>query len=387
VTLSDGLGGRKDVLLGLYQPKDKQPHTGSRARYDEVIGEWLANGRTFRRPGDAETAELTVNELLVRFMEFAEKHYRHADGRSTSELRDFRFTLKPLKLLYGSTSAAQFGPLALRAVRQRMIDSGLCRPVINQRVGRIRRVFKWAIGLELVPPSVLHGLQAVGPLQRGRTGAREPEPVKPVPEPFIDAVLPFVLPPVRAMIELMRLTGMRPGEVSGMRMADIDTFGPVWLFRPPVHKTAWRGRQRVIALGPRSQVIVRGQMTTRTEDYLFSPKRAMEDRSAKLRARRRNPVQPSQQYERRRARKRRRAPADRYTPHSLLVAVRRGCLKANVPTWRPSALRHNRATDIRRQFGLEAASVCLGHSDATLTGQVYAERDLSVAVRIAAEVG
>ena len=51
----------------------------------------------------------------------------------------------------GHSRAAAFGPKALQAVRQSMIDAGLSRGVINQRVGRIRRVFKRAAADELIP--------------------------------------------------------------------------------------------------------------------------------------------------------------------------------------------------------------------------------------------
>ena len=46
--------------------------------------------------------------------------------------------------------AAEFGPLALKAVRGELIKSGLCRSEVNKRVGRIVRAFKWAVGEELV---------------------------------------------------------------------------------------------------------------------------------------------------------------------------------------------------------------------------------------------
>ena len=54
--------------------------------------------------------------------------------------------------------------------------------------------------------------------------------------------------------------------------------------------------------------------------------------------------------------------------------------------WSPNRLRHTAATEIRRQFGLEAAQVTLGHATADVT-QVYAERDLAKAVAIMREVG
>jgi integrase len=290
----------------------------------------------------------------------------------------------PLRALYGDSLAADFGPLALKAVRQRMVESGLCRQLVNKRVSRVRHVFKWGAAEELVPPSVLHGLQSVAGLARGRSPAREAEPVKPVPEAFVDAVLPFVLPPVAAMVELQRLTGMRPGEVCAMRACDLDVSGPVWLYRPPRHKTAWRGRERVIALGPKAQAVIKPFLTLDTSASLFSPRRALAERAAVLRAKRKSRVQPSQQN-RRRSRPQR-SPGDRYTVTAYATAVRRACVKAGVPQWHPGQLRHNHATAVRKAYGLEAAQVALGHAQASIT-QVYAERDLTLALKVAAEVG
>jgi integrase len=87
--------------------------------------------------------------------------------------------------------------------------------------------------------------------------------VKPVPEAFVQAVLPVVSAPVRAMIELQLLAGMRPGEVVIMRAIDLDMTGPIWLYRPGsdqetgIHKTAWRDHERIIAIGPRAQEIIK----------------------------------------------------------------------------------------------------------------------------------
>jgi site-specific recombinase XerC len=57
-----------------------------------------------------------------------------------------------------------------------------------------------------------------------------------------------------------------------------------------------------------------------------------------------------------------------------------------LPKWAPNRLRHSAATEIRKRFGLEAAQVVLGHAQADVT-QVYAERDLELARRVAKEVG
>ena len=112
--------------------------------------------------------------------------------------------LHPLRHLYGATSAREFGPKSLKAVRQHMIYQGISRGVVNHRVGRIKRVFKWAVAEELIPPSVHSALQAVTGLRYGRTEARETEPVKPVPDNWVEALRLHVAPQVAAMMRLQR---------------------------------------------------------------------------------------------------------------------------------------------------------------------------------------
>ena len=207
--------------------------------------------------------------------------------------------------MYGPTPAAEFGPLKLKAVRQRMVGAGLCRGVVNQRVARIVRMYRWAVSEEIVPETTHRALATVRGLERGRTEARETEPVKPVADDVVDSTLPHVLPPVRAMIRLQRLTGARPDEVCLMRACDLDTSGPVWLYRPAHHKTRHKGKARVIALGPQAQAVVRPFLKLDTQAYLFSPRDAMEGRRAERRGRRQSKVQPSQQDRRRRKPKKR----------------------------------------------------------------------------------
>ena len=65
-----------------------------------------------------------------------------------------------------------FGPLALNAVRGHMVKLCWARSYINPQIGRVRRMFRWGVENELVPPSVLHGLQAVAGRRRGKTEAK-----------------------------------------------------------------------------------------------------------------------------------------------------------------------------------------------------------------------
>ena len=80
------------------------------------------------------------------------------------------------------------------------------------------------------------------------------------------------------------------------------------------------------------------------------------------------------QAARTRRRKPRKTPGDHYTTDSYRRAITYGCRKASVPKWHPHQLRHNAATFLRREFGLEIARKVLGHSTASVT-EIYAEMD------------
>ncbi len=117
---------------------------------------------------------------------------------------------------------------------------------------------------------------------------------------------------------------------------------------------------------------------------LFSPFRAREERFRVARKKRKSKLTPSQIN--RRKPKPKLVPAAEYNPHTYAHAVRVAARKAGVPHWHPNRLRHAFATIVRKDEGLEAAQVLLGHSRADIT-QVYAERDESLAIKIAAKIG
>jgi integrase len=54
--------------------------------------------------------------------------------------------------------------------------------------------------------------------------------------------------------------------------------------------------------------------------------------------------------------------------------------------WHPHQLRHNAATRLRKEFGLEAAQVILGHKTLAVT-EIYAEKNVEAAKKIMGEVG
>jgi integrase len=380
------IGGR-DVYLGKHVSPD------SRAEYDRIIAEWLATGRRPMVADSASAADLSVNEMHLAYLHHADSYYVK-NGKPTTEPVNIRLALRPLRQLYGHTLAREFGPLRLKTVRQAFIDSGLCRSEVNKRVRHVLRAFKWAVGEEMVPPSVHHGLKAVPGLRRGRADVRESEPVRPVPDAFVDAIAPHVSRQVWTMIELQRLSGMRPGEVCSMRTIDVDRSGRVWIYTPESHKTEHHGRERRIYLGPKAQETLRPWLRPELTAYLFSPADAEAERRSEQRENRKTRVQPSQRS--RRIRKPRKAPGERYTVDSYRRAIEYGIKGANrepergenraVPHWHPHQLRHNAATRLRREFGLDVARAVLGHFSPVVT-EVYAELDGAKAAEAMERVG
>jgi integrase len=389
------LGG-KDIYLGKYNSAN------SRAEYSRLIAEWAARGGTVPQ---TKSCDLTVAELLAAFLQHVQRYYVKTDGTPSSEQAGYRLAIRRVLNLYGRTRVAEFGPLSLKTVRQAMIDDQLSRGVINQLVNRIRRMFKWGVENELVPATTLHALQAVAGLRYGRREARETEPVRPVPDAFVDAVLPHVSAPVAAMIQLQRITGMRSGEVTVLRACEINMARKVWMYTPHHHKTSYRGHVRQVYLGPKAQDVIRPFLRMDTAAYLFSPQLAMQSVRERRHAQRKVPASCGNTIGSNRQRKPRKQPRDHYSPNSYGRAISYGIEAANrlriaearakgidvdrvdlIPHWHPHQLRHNAATFLRREHGIEVARIILGHKSAAIT-EVYAEADHATAINVMAEVG
>lgn len=293
--------------------------------------------------------------------------------------------MKPLRELYGHTLASNFGPIALKAVRKKMIDAGLSRGPINQRISRIKHLFKWAVSEELVDASLHHGLLSVEGLKAGRSEARERPKIMPVSDEHIDAILPELNRHVRGLVQIQRFTGMRPGEACTMKRSEIDMASEEdWTYRPSHHKTTWRGKRRAISIGPRGRELLKTFFTDNPDDYLFSPRRMMAERDVERRAKRKSKVQPSQVC-RKKAKNKNRL-RDRYYRQVYLNTIKRACLKVGIPPWHPNQIRHNYGTKARKIRGLEGAQASLGHSRANVT-ETYAEIAVGLAAEIAAQIG
>ncbi len=144
------LNGRR-IYLGVFGSPT------SRAEYHRIVSEWEAAGRCIR----VEAADLSIVELCARSLAYADGYCVGPDGTPTNEPHNFRLAIRPLKELYGPADAVQFGPLALKAVRERMIQLGWVRSQVNKHICRIKRMFRWATENEILPASAYHALEEV----------------------------------------------------------------------------------------------------------------------------------------------------------------------------------------------------------------------------------
>jgi integrase len=160
----------------------------------------------------------------------------------------------------------------------------------------------------------------------------------------------------------------------------------------------------VIPLGPKAVEIVKEFLRADTTAYLFDPREV---------ANRHLIGRTNKRYRRRSYDQAIARACDRAFPHPTLVEMRNAIKatplggrkkawkelrrwerehKAELAQWRddhrwsPLQLRHTAATAIRSKYGLESAQVVLGHAKADVT-QLYADRDLSKARAIIAEIG
>jgi hypothetical protein len=86
----------------------------SHERYERALAEWRAgqvseptmNGRL----AGSSRSTLTANELLLVYLDFAASYYVDDNGQPTSELKDLRYALRPVRRLFGQTLAVDFGP-------------------------------------------------------------------------------------------------------------------------------------------------------------------------------------------------------------------------------------------------------------------------------------
>lgn len=392
------LGG-KVVYLGKHGTDE------SREAYNRVKAEWLVNRNAAEFCPNSTGP--TMADVCLAYLDHAKLYYP-----TGNEYANFESAIRPISLLYAKLPASQFGPTQFRTVREWFISTPIVfktgkkrkpapakknepgkpprfrsRKTINEQMNRLLRMLKWAVAQGMIPVSVHQTLKCIDPLKRGRTEAPETKPIAAVPASVVDATLAHLTPVLSDMVQLQQLIGCRPGELVRITPAMVDRTQDVWTIELAEHKNAYRGKSRTLYIGPKAQAILKPYLLRGADDACFSPQESERQRLAAKHAARVTAMScGNRPGTNRLTRKPRRAPGTSFTTGTYARAILYACRRAEIPHWHPNQLRHSAATAIRKQFGLEAAQLILGHSGADVT-QIYAERDAAKAVEVARMIG
>jgi len=319
---------------------------------------------------------LQVKHLAEAYRVFIAKRY----AESQSELHRLNQVCDELSQFDGELLISDYGPRALQQQRQRWIDSGCARVYVNRLVNCTRRMFRWGVAQELVSESTWTRLRSVDALRCGQTEAPETEAVTPVPIQVVRKTAVELSPVLKSMLVVHVATGMRPSELCNMRPCDIDRSGTVWIYRPPKHKNANKGKSRAIPLVGDARDAITNYLNRDPKSYCFSPVESMAWWQASKRADRKSKVQPSQVS---RAKENpRKGPGERFNANSYRQSIQRAAMRAGVESWHPYQIRHLSGTFVRDALGPEAAQALLGHSHISMT-EHYAKVSESKAIEAA----
>lgn len=326
---------------------------------------------------DVRAGRVSVAEVVLACRLEANRRY------SPGQLPRVRQALAAVTELYASTAADAFGCVQLDAVRtwllsrphQRRQGQSLSRNYVNRLVGVVQTLWAWAALKGLVPPEKARDLQLLEAVRKGQGGRETPRVLAVAPD-LVERTLPACAPVVRAMIRVQQFTGMRPGEVCALLRREISTSpaeriqvpdGPaiaavdvagvtIWLAAPGAHKTSWKGKVRIIAVGPRAQAELQPYLGRPADATVFSP-------AGLPRCRR-----------------------DYYTTDSYDAVLARACRKAGLPHWAPNQLRHAAGDAAANAFDQHHAQAVLGHSTPSTTS-TYIDALIAKAAAVAVRLG
>ena len=337
--------------------------------------------------------------VALAFYKFAVTHFVGADGKGTGEANNYRAVIRPLRRMFGASAAADFKPTDLKSFRRSMLlprevedeknpgklvtVEGWSRNYANRQARRVTAIFKWAASESMVNRSVGDALETVQDIREGREGARETTAVGSVSADVVEATLPFMPPPVAALVKVQLLTVARGGELFRLTTASIDRSALPWTYTPKKHKTAHKNKVRTIRFGPKAREVITPFLNlAEPHEFLFRPADAVAWRNQKQREKREqgknSHITPSQKRRAEQSAKRPKKFRPHYNKTSYRLAVTRACAKAEVPHWHPHQLRHTSSTVYRREADRETSKILAGHYTEAMVER-YAERDDSKA--------
>lgn len=343
---------------------------------------------------DPSAARLDPDEMLIS--DLGEHYLASTDSPQDGEPRRRVGTVLDLLLeLHPQTPVAEFGPQEFRAWQRWLCDlrhpdghklAGVQRynaTTVRDFRNVVKSLWKWGVANRGIPPAAWQALLAVPPPKH--TEVRPAGRRRPADPAAVERVLPFLPPAIRAIVQLIRLTGARPSEILKLRPGDLDTTAAdIWVYTPATHKGTWRGKGRAVYINAAGQEVLRPWLADcAADEFVFTPSKAEAKRLASKAAERKTPKYPSH-LKRNAAKRKGRSLRERYDHRALRRAVERACRKAGVEAkFTPYMLRHLMGAEVRKSHGLEAVRAVLGHSYKAMADLYSQEADRELAEAVA----
>lgn len=382
-------GKSKQITLGVWGSKE------ALEAYKRLTAEATATD-------DSSGGVVTIATLCARFYADAEARAADPDNKfDPRELRHYATVIKYLVQLYGSTLANRFSASCYREYRAYLVSiatnvesvpdgvysdskSNRARGIVGQPKERVikrawsvnyikqlmrylKMIFSWGVGHDLIDPSVSDRFKHV---ERLRCNIPAKERRVDVPDDIVKATLPYMTPTLRDMVIIQRQNALRPNEVCGLRVGDIDRSGDVWRVRK-ITKTYV---PMVIVFCESDREIIAQHIAGKSvNDYVFSPRESMLETWAAQAEQRKSKVTPSQQA---RAAAAALDKLNAYNECYTVDAYRRAIYNAidrankagcNIPRWTPYQLRHTAVTETSYNYGIDAARAMAGHTTINMT--------------------
>jgi integrase/recombinase XerC len=267
----------------------------------------------------AEAKPVSVEGVITAFLADTQNRV----GGETQ--RGYRKYLLPVAARYGKRSAENLTVSEAEAYVRKPAWSSTYRANV---LSTLITAFRWAERERLISRSPLHGLRKPARASRGAKAIVSTE--------AHDRLVQHARQPFRAFLQLLWVTGARPGEIAGLRAGDIDLAQSVAVLTE--HKTAHLGKVRVLYLFAEAIAVLRERIAHSPEVLLFPGEDGL-----------------------------------RMTPQAIGCRLRRLCIKAGVNHCIAYGFRHAFATDALAN-GVPDAQVAalMGHSGTAMLHKHYA---------------
>lgn len=193
---------------------------------------------------------VTVAHVVAAFLKHSSAEHEPPTARW------YRDLLLPFRDRFGKLRVTR---LRKKHVRAWVEAKGYNPTSANKAIGALKRAFNWAVEEEHIPKNPVAHVRKPKVLTRDRTLTPEERAM------ILGAVRG---PAFRTFVNLLTLTGCRPGEVARVTAADVDLDAGVWVLAN--HKTAKKtGKPRTVYLCPEALELTRAAAAARPTGPLF----------------------------------------------------------------------------------------------------------------------